>query len=360
MTNIVTFRPAPRVDRTQNAAQLLAGLAQGRRTADDVFWLKENAEALNAINASGVALPPEALGVYAEFYDGIEEKVRFYPQYYRFFLSLCLDLEDLGMSGNKGRGLCRWAAAAGLADAELSDLQRAEARLLLARRNAADAPGEGALGDRLRQFMRRGDTFALPNRKAAYELTHIVFYLTDFGRNQIALGEEEVTSLEYTGVIAFLDQNYDLLAEVCLALSYIGQTPSPIWTQAVATAHGHIVPCIGEGAVTAKDAYHTYLVTGWMQATLSNSGFEADVPAGKLHFAAHGQAPSALRPLSECLADLGVLRSGDWDGMRGRVIPYLGAQSRNILQQAEASTDKFDRFFRGFARASGTFETRTG
>ncbi len=353
MTNIVAFRPKPRSNRAHNLTALLAGLAGCRRRADDVFWLKENAEALSVLAATGTTLLPGALTPYEEFYDGIEEKLRFYPQYYRFFLSLCLDLEDLGIGGSKGASLCRWAASTGLAGAELSDLQRAEAQRLLSRRGAATPLGEGELGQRLRAFIARADTFALPNKKAAYELTHIVFYLSEYGRVDPRLDEEALTSLEFAGVLAFLDQNHDLLAEVCVAMRYAGRDPSPIWTQAVTDAHAAILPTATPLDNAAQDAYHPYLVTGWAQLVLAGAGFEAPVPEGALHFAAEHVASGALRPLSECLLDLGQLRSSEWDGMRGRVIPYLDQHSRHILHQAEASTSKFDAFFRGFARVSG-------
>lgn len=35
-------------------------------------------------------------------------------------------------------------------------------------------------------------------------------------------------SLNFVGILAYLDQNADLLAEVCIALGYAGQVPSKI------------------------------------------------------------------------------------------------------------------------------------
>lgn len=353
MTNIVAFRPKPRFDRAQNLTTLLCGMAQDRRRVDDVFWLKENAEVLSVLVASKMKVAQQALDPYHEFYDGIEETLRFYPQYYRFFLSICLDLEDLGFDGSKAATLCHWAATTGLAGAELSDLQRAEARRLLARRGAAQAPGDGALGERLRAFMARANTFALPNKKAAYELTHIVFYLSEYGQVDPRLDAEALLSLEFAGVLAFLDQNHDLLAEVCVAMQYAGCQPSPIWTQAVADAHAAIVPTTPSESAPAQDAFHAYLVTGWAQLTAEAACFEHPVPEGPLHFHTQMTTCSALRPLSECLLELGTRRSSDWQGMRGRVIPYLTPENRQVLQQAEASTQNFDAFFQGFARVSG-------
>lgn len=353
MSNIVAFPPRQERKPAQDLAALCAGVAGARRLPDDVHWLKENAELLGVLAATGANLPHDALVPYDEFYDGIEEKLRFYPQYYRFFVSICLDLEDLGLDGCKGAALCKWAAAVGLADAELSDLQRAEARRLLARRGAAKPVGQGALGARLRGFIERPSTFALPNKKAAYELTHIVFYLSEYGHEDPQLSEAAITSLEYVGVVAYLDQDHDLLAEVCIALRFAGYTPSSIWTEAVATAHNQIVPMSQAEAPSEADGYHAYLVTGWAQAVAGNRCFEGDMSGYPLSFVDQSRTTSALRPLSECLLDLGNVRSGDWSGMRGQVIPYLDAQSSEILRRAEESTDKFSGFFEQFARVSG-------
>ena len=352
MSNIIAFQPAQQRSRADNLTALMAGLAQERRRPDDVFWLKENAELLGVFAATGAQLRPADLIPYTEFYAQIEERLRFYPQYYRFFLSICLDLEDLGFGGRKGEALCQWVAANGLAAAELSDLQRAEACRLLARRGAADPIADSALGDRLRGFSERAATFALPNKKAAYELTHIVFYLSEYGQRDPGLSTAALTSLEFAGLLAYLDQNHDLLAEVCTALHFAKAKLSPIWTDAVARAHAQIAPKAGPQD-TGHDAFHAYLVTGWAQAVRGDPSFEREVPWGPLHFAGPPEPASALRPLSECLYDLGTARSGDWSGMRGHVVPYLDPACREILKRAEASTTRFDAFFEGFARANG-------
>jgi hypothetical protein len=71
-----------------------------------------------------------------------------------------------------------------------------------------------------------------------------------------------------------------------------------------------------------------------------------------LRFLAPNVQRGALRSLSECLFDLGATRSADWTQMRGHVMPYLGPDGHHILYQAEQSTDQFDAFFEGFARAT--------
>ena len=353
MTNIIVFPAKAPLDGAQNMASLLRGVAERRQPLDDVYWLKENAELLSVLTALEMQLPPAALAPFERFYDQMEERLRFYPQYYRFFLSICLDLEDLGLDGCKGQSLCRWVASTGLVEAELSDLQRAEATRLLARRGAADPLSEGDLEQRLNRFVARPQTFALPNKKAAYELTHIVFYLSEYGKKDPQLSEEALVSLEYTGLLAYLDQNHDLLAEVCLALRFAGMTPSAIWSQAVADAHVGIVPAGPQGRHMAMDGFHTYLVTGWAQRVAGQSAFEVEIGEGPLVFREQAVTGGALRPLSKCLYDLGRARRADWSAMRAAILPYLDADSRAILQRAEDSSAMFGSFFKGFSRAVG-------
>ncbi|MGD9295542.1 MAG: hypothetical protein PVI41_11715, partial [Roseobacter sp.] len=216
MSNVVPIGLPKRLSLSQRQSALLQSFAKHRRATDDVYWLKENAEILNILATSRASLPSQALETYSEFYETIEERLRFFPQYYRFILSICLDLEDLGLDGGKGQFLCEWVGRSELTASELSDLQRAETRRLLSRRGGSGQ--DEHLSDRLARFMCHADTFAVPNKKAAYELTHIVFYLSDYGARKITLPERAVTSLEFAGVLAYLDQDIDLLSEVCVAL----------------------------------------------------------------------------------------------------------------------------------------------
>ncbi|MDF1726911.1 MAG: hypothetical protein P1U53_04080 [Sulfitobacter sp.] len=351
MSNILAFRPAGPTPRP--AAEVLAdSFASARRNARDVFWLKENAELLNILCVSGVQTPEAALAPYAAFYEGLEERLQLYPQYYRFLISICLDLEDLGFGADLGTTLCRWVARMGLADAELSDLQRAEARRLLARRDAAPGPQEGELAERLRAFISRPETFAMPNKKAAYELTHIVYYLAEYGARDPGLEAAALDSLEYAGLLAYLDQNMDLLAEVVTALRFAGRTPSPIWVEEVAAAHD-LMSVGSDPAAPLMDGYHLYLVSGWAKAVAGKIAFAPIAAEGSLRFRPSTPAVSALRPLSMCLSDMGSARSADWSRMRGHVLSYLGPDGHQVLYRAELSSDRFEAFFEGFARAAG-------
>lgn len=354
MTIVQLNVPFRQNSRAARQAALLSTFAQHRRTPDDVFWLKENAEMLNILECTGATPALDALAAYADFYDDIEQRLEFFPQYYRFLLSICLDLEDLGMPGDKGASLCDWVARQGLADAELSDLQRGEARRLCLRRGIDPLINETGLEQRLRDFAGRSQTFAMPNKKAAYELTHIVFYLSEYGRRDPEIDSAMRRSLQFAGTLAFLDFNADLLAEICLALRFGGITPPEVWeiwlTQQIRCFH-----LSDDASAPLHDDYHEYLMLNWFMGQAAKDGageggFGQQVPNGRVGFTRTRPASGPLRELSECIYAMGRARSGDWEAMRGAVTGQLSGEAQAALVAAEASNDQFGAFFEGFAR----------
>ncbi len=352
MTNVVqlTF-PSRARSRADRLAALTASFADDRRMGDDVFWLKENAELLNILECTGTQPDEQALAVHQEFYNGIEKRLAFFPQYYRFLLSICLDLEDLGMGGDKGARLIDWAADQGLAQAEMSDLQRAEARRLMLRRRRDPLSNDIGLSDRLTAFISRSATFAMPNKKAAYELTHTLFYLTEYGRKSVEFGAEVNQSLNFAGTLAYLDQNADLLAEVCVAMRYGGFTPPAIWDEWLAdhTASFSIVE--GDRAWPQQDDYHEFLVCNWSRATTGTTAFDRPVAPGPLSFHAAPRRAAPLRQMSQAMLSLDDARSTDWVQMRGYVTEALAPEAIDVLDEAETACSEFEAFFEGFARA---------
>ncbi|WP_187431681.1 hypothetical protein ROLI_018960 [Roseobacter fucihabitans] len=346
MSNVISLGLPHRPNLAQRQALLMHNFAHNRRGKEDVFWLKENAEILNMLATSGALLGTEALAPYRDIYDSLEEKLKFFPQYYRFLMSICLDLEDLGMGSGKGTALCDWAVRSGLAEAELSDLQRAEALRLVARRGfKGDDP---ALTERLHRFMNRPQTFVLPNKKAAYELTHIVFYLSDYGVVNPQLSPAAITSLEFVGLLAYLDQDLDLLAEVCVALRFAGHLPSAIWEDWVgAEMSGFILQSQGSGQ---GDVYHTYLVTSWWAEFAERPSFPGVPAQNGLHITRHASRQGPLRAMSEYMFNLGTARRGDWEVMRQEMSDIVGQDGLDILCGAEQSCERFGEFFEGFAR----------
>jgi hypothetical protein len=350
MSNVIRLNvPYQLQSGSARRAALIASFAQHRRFGDDVFWLKENAELLNILDCTGLSLDDQALAPHRGFYDQVEKRLGFFPQYYRFLLSICLDLEDLGMPGHKAEALCNWVAQEGLAGAELSDLQRLEARRLMLRRGADPLPGDGGLEDRVRGFIERSETFAMPNKKAAYELTHIVFYLSEYGRRDPQLSQAAVTSLEFAGILAYLDQNADLLAEICVALRYAGVTPSDIWEGWLERETHRFAVETGPHVDTA-DNYHDYFVCNWLMAVSGRDAFRKEASHERMAFYRATPFAGPLREMSECMFQLEDARSDDWTSMRALVEDSLTGIGHDILSEAQQSSDKFEAFFAGFAR----------
>ncbi|MBZ8119248.1 hypothetical protein KUD11_11395 [Roseovarius sp. LXJ103] len=350
MHNIVQLNiPFRQHSKAARQAALLSTFAHARRSKDDVFWLKENAEMLNILQSTGQKLGREALSTFDAFYDQIETRVEFFPQYYRFLLSICLDLEDLGMPGSKGAALTAWAAEQRLAEAELSDLQRAEARRLCARRGVEALPQDHALEARLRQFAGRAETFALPNKKAAYELTHIVFYLSEYGTHDPQICAAIHQSLLFAGTLAFLDYNADLLAEICIALCFARKAPPPPW-ELWLTQQLNCFRLSSRNNAGLQDDYHEYLMLNWFLDQSGHDGFAAQVPLGRVTFSRVRPQIGPLRELSETMYAMGAHRSDDWEVMREAVSNRVSDQTQAALMAAEASTAEFGAFFAGFAR----------
>lgn len=350
MSNVITLNvPSQRQTKATRRTALIASFAQHRRFGDDVFWLKENAELLNILECTGARLDPDALIPHDGFYAQVEKRLGFFPQYYRFLLSICLDLEDLGMEGTKGEALAHWVAREGLADAELSDLQRFEARRLMLRRGIDPLPDDIGLENRLRLFIDRSETFAMPNKKAAYELTHIVFYLSEYGRRDPMLSPAAITSLEFAGILAYLDQNADLLAEICVALRYAGATPSAIWEEWLQRETHRFAVQTG-AQVSTQDDYHDYFVCNWLMAVSGRDAFVKEADHDRMAFFRAEPYVGPLRAMSECMFQLEDSRSSDWQVMRPHVEDAVSEIGFDILTEAQESSEKFADFFAGFAR----------
>lgn len=353
VSNVVSLASAQRgrsgkIIGQKALAPLLTSFAQHRRQEGDVFWLKENAELLSILATSGRQVPQAALEVYQAFYDGIDLRLAFFPQYYRFFMSIALSLEALGMQGRKSSIMAHWLQSEGWIDAEISDLQRAETRYLMMRAGCADQSTDAGLNDRLRRFISRSATFAIPNRRAAYELVHIVFYLSNYGQTAPDLPMAALRSLSNAGTLAFLEQNLDLLAEVCLAMHYANLPIPEGWMAWLRQDAARIKVMSG---AQGEDDYHTYFVCHWLFATLGLPNFDQIYYASKMMFQPNPILQSPLRDMSQALLAMGRARSDDWAAMRKVCAAGLSDGAHQILCAAEAASDGFEMFFADFARA---------
>lgn len=339
-------------------APLVESMARHRRDELEVGWLKENAELLGILNSTGHSRcdgGEAALAHLRPFVETAPRRLQFFPQYYRFILSICLDYEDLtGGATDTGSQLAHWIATRGLVCGELSDLQRAEAQHLLARRAVLlpDPGGQHAgLRSRLRRFASDTAGFAIPDRRRAYELTHVVFYLTDYGRRCAALPDTATQSLIHVGLWAYLDCDWDLVAEVCIALRYLGQPPPPLWEAALQRSLGAYrllaTPVVG------ADDYHAFFVGHWWRAVAARGragqGAFADLTGwrgGALTVRA-SQATGLLAPLSLWLLQGGSARVDD---AIAHITTTMGQTAAAHLAETIHSSDHFARFWHHFCR----------
>ncbi|MDR0809155.1 MAG: hypothetical protein LBE86_08540 [Gemmobacter sp.] len=351
MSNVVRFAAAARSSRVPapqgGLAALLAAVATGRRREGDAFWLKENAELLGILAALRVVVPAEALVAYAPFHDSLPERMAFHPQYYRMLLGLAVALRDLGQPGDMAERLAASVAAGGWIDSEVNDLQRAESRYLLARSGQRiELPG---LDDRLRGFMARPETFALPNPRAAYDLLHAIFYLSEYGRRPFSLDENARAALDNLGNLACLDGDGDLLAEVCIALRYCGEDLPALWQDMVVAEAQAFRVEPGYGA-DYSDSYHNYLVNQWLIGTIGITAFGDRFPAGPMTFKLIRSPVAPLREWSQALLTLGERRRADYAVMRAACAPRLSPAALAAADRAAEASPGFERFFATFAR----------
>ena len=354
MSNVVALRgqrqglsaPLPSVPAL---VDIFATLRRDRR---DAYWLKENAELLQVLAATGARVD---LAPYAAYVPSLLDELCFFPQYYRLLLSIALDLRALGMPGVPVEAMVDQIVAQGLAEFELSDSHRAEARLLLQRASNGRTPqvdgttDDAALSHRLARFGRQSALFCLPNRRAAYDLTHLVFHASDYGRRPIARCAERRQSLIHAGLVAWLEDNLDLLSEVAIALHLSGEAVPPLWKEAIIAGVGRFRFAAGPDEGPFDDDYHAYLVQNWALACFGRTAFAGTIAQGARLIRAPAPDGAALRDLSLLLLDMGPRRVPDWSAMRWRVWPRLSEAARARIAAVE-NMPEFAGFFKGFSR----------
>lgn len=102
MSNVISVEfGANRAVHKGLVPSILSQFAKERCPESSIYWIKENGELLNILESVSCHLGPHDLSVYDGFYQTLEERLSFFPQYYRFLLSIAQDLEALGMHGAK-------------------------------------------------------------------------------------------------------------------------------------------------------------------------------------------------------------------------------------------------------------------
>ena len=151
---------------------------------------------------------------------------------------------------------------------------------------------EKSVIENIEKFTSDPKRFMYLNKPFFYELTHIIFFLTDFGSTKISFNTDLVSCLKYAGTLCHLDEDYDLLAEICISLRYLS-APVPLhWEDDVLAYADKIKVTYGTNLKSALNAavddYHIYFVCNWLADIKGLPSFQIKP---------NGKAPNFIAPL---------------------------------------------------------------
>jgi len=302
--------------------------------------------------SSGLSFSSEALEIYTELYDKIDKLCHLYPSFFRFFLAIALDLEDLGMPGHKGTDLIDYVTKHEFYTYDTSDTRRMEIINLLSRRDKVpnfDMDSKDALLKRVMGFLEQPDQFIKFNRPLFYEFTHLVFYITDFGNLSIVHSLKLFQSLNHIGMLAYLDNDIDLLAEVCLCYLFLKSSAPQIWLTACATGLKDIdITFKNKTAlkgIPPTDDYHIYFVNSWLMSKAGKPAFQEDYKNGVPIFTHRKEKKSTLSKIFQVLHPI-ILDSEPQNVQRPlKTLEFLSVEDTIHLETALSSSPNGGEFF---------------
>lgn len=288
-----------------NSVNVIVPFASKRHNALSFPYLKENRELLSVITTTSLSIDQAQLALYREFYLQAMKFTKFFPQYYRFTLGMTLELEILGMEGNVSEEICNYITTHDLYQFETSDLRRLEILNLLDRRNFGSSLkntyGE-ALEIRIMEFMSSPLRFVKYNKPFFYELTHYIFYLTNYGKTQPYLPKGVFKSLSNVGNLALLDNDIDLLSEICICYRFLGRSPPAYWEQFIQSSACDFIITYEKNTnpnnIKLADNYHDYLMLNWYLAYSGKPAFTHSFSNSTPYFYKPTHGRSALSELS--------------------------------------------------------------
>lgn len=246
-------------------------------------FLKENGELLGIAVDAGFLVEPRGLELYRNFYDNALKLTQSYPQYYRFTLGMVVDLEKAGMRGQVSRDLANYVMEEELVLFDTSDTRRLEALTLLShvdRLKPRYTEAYKAVLGNIDQLISRPDWYTKFNKPLFYDLTHIIFFLTNNGSQDLPLENDVYPCLMNMGLLALLDNDADLLAEICICLQYINRPIPSYWDDFLQDNVGKIKTSysgtVASALNSSVDEYHIYLVLNWYEAMQNRPSFKTD------------------------------------------------------------------------------------
>lgn len=329
--------------------------AQTRNKDLNFSFLKENGELLMIAQSSGLKLEPRSLELYQELYDNVLTLCELYPPFFRFFLAIILDLEALGMVGDKGEVLSDYVIKHDLYEHETSDTRRWEIINLLARTERAPAyqfDTREALERRARGFFQYPDRFVKFNRPLFYDLTHIIFFWTDYGRKKVDATPELLKSLTNIGLLAFLDDDFDLLSEVCLCFIFLKEEAPKAWHEAcekgLKTLQIKYLDEANHLSGTPSDEYHIHIVINWLLQVSGKTAFADSIQSGLPIFQKTSGYTSTLAAISHKQHALMLQPQRSPVILQAINKPFLSPRQATIIDIAMKSTPQASEFFYKF------------
>lgn len=315
-------------------------------------FLKENGELLSIVLSCGLTVSDQTLELYSELYDKIDKLCELYRPFFRFFLAIVLDLEDLGMPGNKGERLIDYVLKSDLYTYDTSDTRRLEIINLLNRRGRKPqfkTDTHEALLNRVTGFIQQSEKFIKFNRPLFYDFTHLVFFVTDYGNKQIDHDERVFKSLNQIGMLAYLDNDTDLLAEVCLCFIFSGRPAPQMWIEecsnGLRTMDISFKPHNALTVTPPADDYHIYFVMSWLMGVLDKEAFQESYSQGVPIFTQNKPQKSTLSKIFQVLHPLVLEPRSKQIRKNIRASEFLSVEDTLHLNSALAANPNGGEFF---------------
>lgn len=268
-------------------------------------FLKENGELLAISVDSGFLIEPRALKLYEDFYTNALKFTELYPQYYRFTLGMVIDLEKGGIQGTESHKIAQYVKNEKFVLFDTSDTRKLETLTML---RELEPLSEDALeiyesiSIRIDSFISNPNWYKKFNKPLFYDLTHIIFFLTRNGTQPLPLKNDAQSCLMYMGLLSLLDNDADLLAEVCVCLAYLGVDIPEYWDKFLQKSLGEI-NITYDGTVASAlnpsvDEYHIYFVLNWYEAMKGRTAFDTRFKSQTPSFSIANKPESLLSKLS--------------------------------------------------------------
>jgi len=155
------------------------------------------------------------------------------------------------------------------------------------------------------KFISKPDHFVIYNKPLFYELTHFIFFLTNFGENIIPLKSPLIECLTNVGILALLDDDVDLLAETCICFKFLGKKPPAFWEHYVEESLSKVTvtfdTSVASAMNNATDEYHAYFMMNWLLALRKLPTFTERFNGRTPYFSLPQNKPTTLSVLSNKL-----------------------------------------------------------